>query len=194
MNPDVAIAVLAAGQSRRFGNNKLLRQWQGLPLLQHALSAAQQASPGRVCLVTGHDDRHVLTAAGKLADRIVHNPRFREGMGTSIAAAAEAVGQSVSGLIVALGDQPQISAEHLQCLIEHWDGQASRIVVTTYAGVQGAPVLFGSNWFASLRKCRGDEGARHILRENSTSVVQVAFEPAAIDIDTPADFAALDNS
>ena len=65
----VCIIVLAAGRSERFGAAKLLADFRGKPLLHHALSAAQGACPGNVCMVVGHNADEIGNAAAGLADQ-----------------------------------------------------------------------------------------------------------------------------
>jgi molybdenum cofactor cytidylyltransferase len=90
-----------------------------------------------------------------------------------------------------LADQPLVTAEHLRQLIDSWSGLENEIVATAYSGTQGPPVLFPRDTFDALRSLTGDRGARTILDDSRFSLKTVQFEPAAIDIDTPADLASL---
>ena len=186
----VSAAILAAGNARRFGTNKLLEPLGGAPLLRRALLAANDAFADRVILVTGRDADHVVQAAAGLADRVVFNPDFLDGIGTSIAAAARACRGRADALVVMLADQPLVTADHLRTLAIQWDGQPDRIVASAYADNVGAPALFGVDFFEALSRLAGDQGARAIIEANDQAVVTVAFEPASLDIDTPADLEA----
>ena len=188
----IRIAVLAAGESRRFGAQKLLAPWRGQPLLSFALRAAQRACPGEVTLVSGFAAEAIEALGKKHADAIVRNPDFAEGIGTSIAAAARACSPDVDALLVALGDQPLVSADHLRAIVAAWDRAPHSIVATAFAGTLGPPALFGREHFVTLSALGGDRGARHLLHEHRESVVTVEFPPAAIDVDTSEDLASLD--
>ena len=190
----IRIAVLAAGESRRFGAQKLLATWRGQPLLSFALAAAQRACPGGVLLVTGSDAEAIEALGEKHAIAIVRNPEFAEGIGTSIAVAARACSPDVDALLIALADQPLVSADHLQAIVAAWDRASQSIVATAFAGALGPPVLFGRAHFATLSALGGDRGARHLLHEHRDSVVTVEFPPAAIDVDTSEDLASLDQA
>ena len=186
-------AVLAAGKSGRFGKPKLLEILDGRPVLNYALSVARECFPDNVLLVTGTDADLVESAGAVLADRIVFNPDHESGMGSSIATAAKACAGAADALIVMLADQPMITAAHLRELADRWQGKASRIVASSYSGTVGPPVLFGRDFLGELAGLRGETGAKEILIAHDRAVVEVAFEPASIDIDTPADLAAAAN-
>lgn len=188
----VAIAVLAAGESRRFGAHKLLAPWRGRPILQHVLEQAQQACPGKVLLVTGHEADAIEALASAQADRIVRNPDYTLGMGTSIAAAASAC--STDAIVIALGDQPLVTADHYRALISAWNRAATSVVATAYGETFGPPVLFGRGYLSALARLRGDNGAKRILAEHRDRVVTIDFPPAAVDIDTPEDLEGLDQA
>jgi len=185
------IIILAAGQSKRYGETKLLERFNGRPLLQHALAAAQEACPGRVCLVTGHASEDIVNAARGLADQIVLNGEYRSGIGSSIARGVSHLREVAAAITIMLADQPLVTTAHIGQIIEKWSNDPDAIVATRYSGVDGPPVLFGHRYFAQLCELEGDTGARHVLQEHRDAVRTVEFEPAAIDIDTPDDLEAL---
>lgn len=193
MAKKICIAVLAAGQARRFGASKLLQLHDDRPLLHAALGAATAAFPGNVCLVTGHDAAAIAKAASSFGCQQLVNPKFASGMGSSIAAAAKHCAPVADALIIALADQPLITATHLATLASTWNGNSEQIVATEFSGSLGPPVLFGGDYFERLAGLQGDQGARALLRSNAQAVVAVTFEPASIDIDTPADLDELDS-
>jgi len=184
-------AVLAAGDASRFGSTKQLVELHGVPLVRRATDMAARVCGDRVVTVLGHDWPNVLAALGSAAGFLVLNENYREGMGTSIAAAARACTSLADALIVVLADQPLVSAEHLQALVNRWSGASDEVVASSYAGTMGPPVLFASDAFATLGSLRGDAGARAVLSDSRFRLSSVPFEPASVDIDTTADLAAL---
>ena len=183
--------VLAAGSAGRFGANKLLQSLGDGPLLKRALLAANAAFGGRVVLVTGPDATRVSDAAAGLTDRVVLNPDYAAGIGTSIATGVRACRADSDAIVVMLADQPLVTADHLHALEDEWGGKPGRIVASAYAGTNGPPALFGSTHFDALSLLSGDRGARAVVETNAQAVVTVAFEPASIDIDTPSDLEAV---
>lgn len=186
-SPRVYAAVLAAGQSRRFGANKLLQQWQGETLLHRAVNTACTACGSRTLLVTGHDHLKIFAAVQPFAGFITHNADFAAGMGTSIATAAAALQHVADAILIVLADQPLVSSEHLEALIDRWSGGPHEVVASRYSGIVGAPVLLPAGTFADLLQLHGDSGARAILRDERFSVQSLEFAAAALDVDTPGD-------
>lgn len=187
----VCIIVLAAGRSERFGTAKLLADFRGKPLLHHALSAAQHACPGNVCLVVGHNADEIGDAAAGLADHVITNEEYATGIGSSIACGVRACREQADAILIMLADQPLVSSSHLAELVNRWTGDANEIIASRFASVSGPPVLFAGALFDQLEDLHGDVGAREILRRSSSILRTVEFEAAAIDIDTRADLEAL---
>lgn len=186
----IAIVVLAAGSASRFGRPKLLEEFDGRPLVQHALSSACSAALGPVYLVTGRDDAALRRAASELADHVVFNPSHAAGMGTSIACGIAACRDTADALLLMLADQPRIGEQHLRELVDTWSGADDEIVASAFADTLGPPVLFGSAAFDELAALDGDRGAKNVLRDERFRVRTVDCEAAGIDIDTMADIEA----
>ena len=187
----VCIVMLAAGRSERFGTAKLLAEYRGKPLLHHALSAAQGACPGDVCLVVGHNAHEVGDSAAGLADQVITNADFATGIGSSIACGVRACRRQCDAIVIMLADQPLVSASHLVEVVNRWTGKQNEIIASRFSGISGPPVLFASALFDQLEDLHGDVGAREILHRSSSILRTVEFEAAAIDIDTPEDLEAL---
>ena len=179
--------VLAAGRSQRFGDTKLTAELDGEPLVRRALTTARTAFGDNVLLVAGHEASRIIDAAGDAARFIAINGQFANGMGTSIAAAARALDNRASAMLLTLADQPLITPEHLVALRDAWDGDANSIVATAFAGTQGPPVVLPQASFSALKNLDGDEGARHLLRNSRFRVTTVWNDAAAVDIDTRED-------
>ncbi len=187
--PNIIAVVLAAGQSSRFGAAKQLAAVGGRPMVAHVGAAVCEASPAAVVLVAGHSVAAVRTAAG--LPFLLINERYREGLGTSIASAARALGPQADALMFCLGDQPLIPSTHYRALIDAWNGDEASIVATGYAGSVGAPVLFGSDWFARLALLRGDQGAKSLITSAGDQLSVVECDAAVHDVDTPQDLEAV---
>ena len=185
--PIVFAAVLAAGRSRRFGRSKLLEAVNGKPLVRHAAEIARATCGHRSILVTGHESAAVTAAAGAAPQFVIVNDRHAEGMGGSIALAARAVAHTADALLMLFADQPLVTAQHAEALIDAWSGAEDEIVATAFAGTAGPPVLFPRGAFDALGALSGDTGAKPLLQDPRFDVKTVPFEDAAIDIDTPAD-------
>ena len=188
---NIFAAILAAGDASRFGSTKQAAMLDGVPLVRKAIETAADVCGERVITIIGHDPESVLGAVGAAPGFIVVNENYRDGLGTSIAVAAQTCRKYADAILLLLADQPLVTAEHLQALIDNWSGADDEIVATAFANTLGPPVLFPSGSFSALAALAGDQGARQVLRDSRFSIETVRFEAAAVDIDTPADLASL---
>ncbi|MEM8840509.1 MAG: molybdopterin-binding/glycosyltransferase family 2 protein [Pseudomonadota bacterium] len=187
--PVIAAIILAAGESRRMaGRDKLLEPVGPAPLLRHVTDEAQDSGADQVIVVLREDDPRQTILSGTRA-KIVTNPRAGEGMGTSIAAAVRALDGSIDGVLIMMGDMPEITARDLDRLIAAFDpGEGRAIIRATAAdGRPGHPVLFGRRFFEPLSALEGDQGAKAVVREHGEFVTDLALhgDAALIDLDTP---------
>jgi molybdenum cofactor cytidylyltransferase len=165
-------------------------------MVRHAVRAAQAAGVAEIIVVTGHMRAEIEAALAGLPVRCVANPDYAAGLSTSLKAGIAALSPAIDAAIVMLGDMPRIGPTHLRRLMAAFDPAAGRsIVVPTWQGKRGNPVVWGRAHFAAFRALEGDVGARHLLGEPDGQLVEVPMEDAAIqlDIDTPEALAALES-
>jgi molybdenum cofactor cytidylyltransferase len=185
----IAAVVLAAGRSTRMGGaNKLLAEIGGRPLVRIAAEEALASRAAPVIVVTGHQRAEVAQALAGLPVRLVYNPDFAQGLGTSLKAGIAALPADAEGAIVCLGDMPQVDASLIDRLIGAFDPERGALVVMpTFEGKRGNPVLWSRRFFPDLMAIEGDVGARHLIGRYNEAVVEVPFEgkAALVDVDTP---------
>lgn len=187
--PVIAAVVLAAGQSRRMGaTNKLLAEIDGKPMVRRVVETVGQSQAGPVVVVTGHESARVRQALEGLQVTFVENPDYADGLSTSLAAGVAALPGEVDGAVVCLGDMPLVEPRHINKLISAFDPEEGRtICVPVSRGKRGNPVLWGADYFAEMKKVKGDVGAKHLLGQHAEAVCEVELDDAAVltDIDTP---------
>jgi molybdenum cofactor cytidylyltransferase len=185
----IAAVVLAAGRSTRMGGpNKLLAEIARRPLVRIAAEEALASRANPVIVVTGHQRAEVEKSLAGLPVRVVDNPDFAQGLGTSLKAGIAAVPADADGAIVCLGDMPQVDARLLDWLIAAFDpDRGALIVIPTHQGKRGNPVLWSRRFFPDLMAIEGDVGARHLIGRYGEAVVEVPIEgkAALVDVDTP---------
>ena len=126
--------------------------------------------------------------AASFGFRCVFNPRFAEGLGTSIAAGVRALHPVAEGTFIALGDMPEIGPDVYRALAEHFTQGA--IAAPLHTGARGHPVLFCKSYIAQLSALSGDEGARSIVHRHASCVAEIeTANPSVLrDVDTREDF------
>jgi molybdenum cofactor cytidylyltransferase len=171
----VAAVVLGAGRSTRMGAiNKMLAEIGGKPLVRIAAEQAVASRAQPVIVVTGHEREKVEAALKGLPVRLVHNPDFSEGLGSSLKAGIAAVPESADAAIVCLGDMPQVDAVLINRLIATFDPErGALVVVPSIDGRRGNPVLWSNRFFHDLMSIQGDIGARHLIGSYAEAVVEV---------------------
>jgi molybdenum cofactor cytidylyltransferase len=185
----VAAVVLAAGRSTRMGGpNKLVAEIAHRPLVRIAAEEALASRAKPVIVVTGHQRPEVEQALAGLPVTIVHNPDFAQGLGTSLRTGIAAVPPEADAAIVCLGDMPHVDAGLIDRLMGAFDpARGALVVVPTFEGKRGNPVLWSRRFFPDLMAVEGAVGARHLIGRYPEAVIEVAVDDrgAFIDIDTP---------
>jgi CTP:molybdopterin cytidylyltransferase MocA len=174
------------------GFPKQLLVHDGMPLVRRAALAARGAGLDPVVVVLGASSTEISPALDGIESLImVMNDDWRTGQASSIRAGLRAVETaSVDGVLMMLGDQPLVDAAAIASIVSRF-GSEHRIVASEYSGTVGAPALFGCEYVEELARLTGDSGAGKWLRDHASVVTRVELPEAKIDIDTPADVAAL---
>ena len=194
--PRIAALVLAAGKSSRMGpDNKLLAMLpDGRTMIAQTVDHVLASAARPVIVVTGHQDAEIQTALHDRPVRFVHAEDFAAGLAASLHAGIAALSSGIGAALICLGDMPLIGPATLDQLIAAFDPTEGReIILPTFEGQRGNPVLWGKRFFPALLGLQGDIGARQILHQHMESVTEVALDTDSVllDFDTPAALAAL---
>ena len=163
-------------------------------MVVRAVDAAIAGVNGGVYVVTGHEHEQVARALAGRDVHLVHNPRYADGLSTSLARGLVALGQDVDGALVCLGDMPRVTTAHITDLVEAFDPLEGRaICVPLWEGKRGHPVLWARQFFAEMGDMKGDVGARHLLGEYAELVAEIPADDDGVllDVDSPAALRAL---
>ena len=191
----IAAVILAAGRSTRMGDkNKLLAEIEGKPLVRIAAEQALTSRANPVIVVTGHQREKIEAVIAGLDVKLVHNPDFARGLGTSLKTGVAAVPPENDGAVICLADMPQVSSSLIDRLIAAFDPEKGALVVMpTMDGKRGNPVLWSRRFFPELMAIEGDVGARHLIASYAEAVTEVPVtgDNVFIDVDTPETLVAL---
>jgi molybdenum cofactor cytidylyltransferase len=139
-------------------------------------------------VVTGHQRERVEQALAGLPVAFTHNPDFADGLSGSVKAGIAALPADADAAIICLGDMPQVDAALIDRMVEAFDpSRGALIVVPTFEGKRGNPVLWARRFFHDLSELQGDVGARHLIGTYADAVVEVPAQNRAVffDVDTP---------
>lgn len=188
----VRALVLAAGHSKRMGRNKLLMPLDGRPMIHHTLDALQDSGVTDITLVSGHQSlllrdtlqHHPLSAQL----RIVNNPDHASGLASSLRHGLAQLPGDQSGLLVMLGDMPQLSPAIIQRLLARFRAlEGEKIVIPCYHGQRGHPRIWPAALVPMMSLAQGDRGADFLIRQNPAWVEELELDDPAVirDFDTP---------
>ncbi len=189
-NREIAAIILAAGRSSRMGEHKLLLPVGGRPLLAWSLAAvcASQARP--IILALGRAAAEVSSRLPPGPYTTVVNPRFEEGMGTTLALAVTRLPSDVIGAVVTLGDQPFMSAQAIDAVLAAAREHPDTIAMGASGARRGHPVYLPRRLFSELAALSGDEGARAVIarERDRIALIPLPDEHVFLDVDTPEDY------
>jgi molybdenum cofactor cytidylyltransferase len=192
-----AAIILAAGQSRRMGTQKLLLPIGEKTMIAHIvdqiLAAAVDGSISPVIVVVSEKSPDREAIINSLAGRqiqFVGNPDPESEMLSSIRCGLRALRPDCAAAMIALGDQPSIQVTLVKALLSQFRARGKGIVAPNYSGRRGHPVILSSRYFPEALNQYDDVGLRGLLEAHENDVSEVACNQSGIleDLDSPADY------
>jgi molybdenum cofactor cytidylyltransferase len=176
------------------GRPKQLLPYNGKSLLEHSVDTANNADANPVIVVLGANSAELEKEIDEKKVHVIENKEWKEGMASSIRCGINTVmhiAPSTDAAILMVCDQPYVSAYLLNELIAAQKSTGKLIVTSQYENAFGPPALFYKTIFPELLELKGDAGARKIVEQYNKDVATVLFTQGNIDIDTEADYKAL---
>ncbi|HVD01893.1 MAG TPA: nucleotidyltransferase family protein [Candidatus Dormibacteraeota bacterium] len=183
--------VLAAGSSRRMGTPKQLLPLNGRPLLEGVVAAANASALDEVVVVLGANAEEVRRVVDLGRARVVVNPDHEAGLGSSVRTGLAALGPEVGRAMVILGDQPAVSAELFDRLLDLQSSSGLPSAALRFGTLLHPPVVLERSLFGDLGSLEGDVGCRAVVRGRPELVAPLPAETDGvhpIDLDTPEDY------
>ena len=179
---EIAALVLAAGNSSRFGSNKLLFKINGKSVLERALLALSGFKFWKTAVVVSNTDFDDIL--GNHVEKIL-NKQISLGIGKSIALGTIYLRKEVSGILIVLADQPLLTLDDIKKMTDVFLGDPTKIVACSVDGEIRNPIIFPTGYFDELIKLSGDRGARGLANSHIDNIVRVEVDSShLLDIDS----------
>ena len=186
----VGCVILAAGNGMRFGQNKLLAEFRGKPLIQWTMETVPRELIRHAVVVTQYQT--VTELAEGFGFRVLWNPAPELGISHSVCLGTQALKGECRGLMFLVSDQPMLRKETVARLIEAFLRNPYRIIVPAAEGRQGNPCVFPAALFPDLEALEGDRGGKQIIRRHPELVTEIPVDPIELlDVDTASDLRSL---
>ena len=188
----ISSILLAAGQSKRMqGKNKLLKKYKKKHLINHILKSLIRSKVNKIIVVLGHENRKIKKIALKSKTiTFVINSQYLKGISTSIKCGLKKISKKNIGFLIAHADMPLISKTILNTLCSALKSKNKEIFVPVYKKKVGNPLAFKYSMIKSLKKIKGDKGAKKLIKLNKSKVqmIKVNSKSILIDFDQLKDF------
>ena len=181
----ITAILLAAGQSKRMqSENKLLKKYKKKHLINHILKSLIRSKVNKIIVVLGHKNRKIKKIALKSKKiTFVINSQYLKGISTSIKCGLKKISKKNIGFLIAHADMPLISKTILNTLCSGLKNNKKEIFVPVYKKKVGNPLAFKYSMIKSLKKIKGDRGAKKLIKSNKSKVQLVKMKSKSILID-----------
>jgi molybdenum cofactor cytidylyltransferase len=187
----ISTLILAAGQSKRMGQPKMLLPWRQTTVLGHVISTFQQAGIDDIVVVVGGAREEVEKIVHEGRARSVFNTEYASGeMLTSLQRGIEAQLPQAQAMLIALGDQPQIQEGTVRSICGRFESHKSKLIVPSYQMRRGHPWLVEKPLWKEILEMGPDQSPRDFLNRHAQQIDYVKVPTSSIlaDIDTPEEY------
>ena len=173
------------------GQPKQLLSYRGQTLLSNVIQCAIASSCSSVIVILGANADKIKPEIAQLPLTIVKNTQWYQGISSSIRCGITYIQNhflNINGVVFLTCDQPFISTEIIEQLINTYNSTNKPIIASQYEKTIGIPALFSRSLFSQLMKLEGDHGAKKIINKYPYLVNKIDFPQGKIDLDTFEDY------
>ncbi len=183
----LAAVILSGGASHRMGSPKALLSYRGRSFLGHLMKVTIQPQIGARRVVLGAHAERISKAIHLPADEVVINEEWERGQLSSLQAALRSLPAGTEGILLCLVDHPLISAGLVCDLIDRFYSVRKSIVLPSYQGRRGHPVIFSSSLYEELLRAPLETGARAVVWSHADEVEELLTneEGCVLNINDP---------
>ena len=186
----IDVVVIAAGSSSRVGTFKPLLDFGKNHIIGTIIQKLGELGVGSVIVVSGYSHQLLETELKNSPVRLVVNQDYERGMLSSIQCGLRAVSKTASGVLVCLVDQPFIGIDTLRKILSAFNDGKAGIILPTYRGKHGHPVVISSRYFDEVFSLDDSIGLRQLMKRHQDDIYEVLVPTDDVlrDIDTWEDY------
>ena len=187
----IAALILAAGQSRRMGQPKMLLPWGDLTVIEHVVVTFLNAGVEEIVVITGGAREQVEKAIVQYPVKGIYNKNYADGeMLSSLQCGLRAMSHQAQAALIGLGDQPQVQERSVRSVCEAYQEKKPRLVVPSFQMRRGHPWLVARPLWDELLQMKSPASPRDFLNRHASEIHYVETDTPSIlaDLDTPDDY------
>lgn len=187
----ISAIILAAGQSKRMGQPKMLLPWGNLTVIEHVIITFLNAGIEDLLVVMGAASEQVKQAINHYPIQKIHNTNYAASeMLSSLQCGLRALPNRAQATLIGLGDQPQVEERTVRLVCEAYRGSRPQLVVPSFQMRRGHPWLVARPLWREILALKPSESPRDFLNRHASEIHYVDAETSSIlaDLDTPQDY------
>jgi molybdenum cofactor cytidylyltransferase len=187
----ISAIILAAGQSKRMGQPKMLLTWGKLTVIEHVITTFKNAGVEDILIVTGGAQEQVEKTIDHYPVRKIHNRDYAAGeMLSSLHCGLRTMPIKTEAALIALGDQPQILERSIRSICAAYLERKSRLIVPSFQMKRGHPWLVARPLWNEILALKPPESPRDFLNHHAGEIDYVNVDTPSVlaDLDTPEEY------
>ena len=187
----ISAIILAAGQSKRMGQPKMLLPWGKMSVIEQVIKTFLSAGLKDILIVTGGAEEEVQKAVDGYPVRQIHNPDYVAGeMLSSLQCGIKAMSERTQAMLIGLGDQPQIQEASVRAICDAYRSSKSGLIAPSFQMKRGHPWLVARPLWDEILALKPPETLRDFLTRHADAIQYVNLDTPTIlaDLDTPEDY------